>query len=52
MGISRQEVRKASEYSLSEAEKDCFMPDEPLMNEESNEEWRDWLTAHGVSVQK
>ena len=38
MGISQQEAKKAEEYALSEAEKNCSMPEESFMNDESDEE--------------
>ena len=44
--------KKAAEYALSEADKNCFMPEESLMNDESGEERQDWLTVLGVLSQK
>ena len=38
MGLSQKEAKKAAENSLSEAEKNGFMPEDSLMNNESNEE--------------
>ena len=52
MDISQQEVKKVAEDALSEAEENCFILEESLMNDEFNEEWREWLTSLGVSVWK
>ena len=52
MDLSQQEAKKAAVYALTEAEKNCFMPEESLTNDESDEELRNWLISLGVSVQK
>ena len=38
MGLSQQESKKAAEDALAETEKNCFMPEESLMNDEPDEE--------------
>ena len=38
MGLSQQEARKAAECTLAEAEKNCSIPKESLINDESDEE--------------
>ena len=52
MGLSQQETRKAEEYAYVEAEKNLFIPEDSLMNDEYDEEWRDWLMVLGMSVRK
>ena len=37
MVISQQEAKNTAEDVLVETEKHCFMPDESLMNDESDE---------------
>ena len=38
MGLSQQEAKKAAEYALAEADKNLFMSEESLMNDEYDEE--------------
>ena len=38
MGISEQEAKKSEDDALVEAEKNCFLRQESLMNDESDEE--------------
>ena len=52
MGLSQQEAKKEVEDALEDADKNCSMPGESLMNDESDKELRDWLTALGVLVKK
>ena len=52
MGLSQKDVKKAEEYASAEAEKNYFMSEESLMNDESDEELRDWITDIGVLIQK
>ena len=38
MGLYQQEENKAAEDALSEAEKNCLVPEESLMNDEYDED--------------
>ena len=38
MVISQQETKKAAQYALTEAYKNCFMSEDLLINDEYNEE--------------
>ena len=52
VALSQQEAKKAAEDALSEAEKNWFIQEDSLVNDEYDEEWQDWLTELGLSVQK